>query len=70
MSLISGGGSSSNGNPELTKELTKVLQESLDGNMTIMPHEFLYLICNSESRLQQIKDNHKADFRKEIEIIH
>jgi len=32
---------------------------------SIMPHEFLYLVCNASNRLTQIKKNHKIDMKSE-----
>ena len=70
MSLISGGSSSTNTSNQLSKDLLKTLQKCLEDGLTIMLHEFLYLICNSEDRLKQIHENHKAVFSKEKETIH
>ena len=36
---------------------------------TLMLHEFLYLICNSNDRIHQIKDNFKPKFASEKEVI-
>lgn len=45
--------------------IKKSLTDMIEGNYTIMLHEFLYLLCNSQDRLELIKDNHKVIFSSE-----
>jgi len=36
----------------------------------ILPHEFLYLLCNSTERLKIIEENHKVDLKGQKAAIH
>lgn len=47
----------------------KSLTEMIEGNYSIMLHEFLYLLCNTQDRLDLIKDNHKVVFGSEKQAI-
>jgi hypothetical protein len=36
----------------------------------ILPHEFLYLLCNTADKLKIIEENHKIDLRGQKAPIH
>jgi hypothetical protein len=67
ISLISGGGTSG-GDNVLTPDQAAIL-DRMDGK-TLMPHEFLYLLCCSSDRIQQINKNHKAELRSHQHAIY
>ena len=45
----------------LTGESAQII-DSLD-KLYILPHEFLYLLCNASDRLKIIEENHKIDLK-------
>lgn len=36
----------------------------------IFPHEFLYLICNTQDRLEVINKNYKVDFKSQKSVVY
>lgn len=67
ISLISGGGTSGGDNVLSPDQMT--ILDRMDGK-TMMPHEFLYLLCCSSDRIQQINKNHKAELRSNQHAIY
>ena len=56
---------------EMKNRLSK--EQSLVENMEkcyIFPHEFLYLLCNTQSRLDVINKNYKVEFRSKKGVIY
>lgn len=38
--------------------------------LTLMLHEFLYLLSNASDRVAQIKDNHRVEHKSQKQVIH
>jgi len=52
----------------LTGESAQVI-DSME-KLYILPHEFLYLLCNTADKLKIIEENHKIDLRGQKAPIH
>lgn len=52
----------------LTGECAQII-DSLE-KLYILPHEFLYLLCNTSDRVKIISENHKINFKGVKEPIH
>lgn len=47
----------------------ETLEQRKDHDAYVFFHEFLYIVCNSQDRVDQINKNHKLDLRSELYYI-